>query len=301
MANGQTRTTAVVFAFHNVGVRCLSVLLDRGVAIELVVTHPDPRNETIWFESVEALARRAQVPVLLVERGDDPELARQVAAISPDLIFSFYFRQMLPPALLALARHGAYNLHGSLLPKYRGRVPINWAIIHGESQSGASLHEMVAKPDAGALVDQLAVPILINDTAADVFAKVTVAAELVMDRSLSAILARSAPRVPQQLELGSYFGARRPEDGRIDLQWPAKRIHDFIRALAPPFPGAFIEREGSGDRIQILGSYWDRSEAHRADQVSALYWHDASWWIAGGDGVSVRITRAEQSGRLLMP
>ena len=103
---------------------------------------------------------------------------------APDFLFSFYYRRMLPPALLALARRGAYNMHGSLLPKYRGRVPVNWAILLGETETGATLHEMVEKPDAGRIVDQKAVPIGPDDQALEVFRKVTGAAEAVLRRSL---------------------------------------------------------------------------------------------------------------------
>ncbi len=101
---------------------------------------------------------------------------------------------MLPVALLALARHGAYNMHGSLLPKYRGRVPVNWAVLHGETETGATLHEMAAKPDAGAIIAQTAVPILPDDTAHEVFGKLTVAAEQTLWNALPAILAGQVRR-----------------------------------------------------------------------------------------------------------
>jgi methionyl-tRNA formyltransferase len=148
---------------------------------------------------------------------------------------------MLPAAMLAAATRGAYNMHGSLLPRYRGRAPVNWAVLHGERETGATLHEMVAKPDAGGIVDQMAVPILPDDTALDVFRKVTVAAEVILDRSLPGLIqGRTRPR-PQDLARGSYFGGRKPEDGRIDWTLPGRRIHDLVRAVAPPYPGAFTD------------------------------------------------------------
>src|SRR6202521_6167825 len=166
--------TAVAFAYHDVGVRCLSVLLAHRVRIPLVVTHRDNPQENIWFESVEKLARANDIEVATPEDPNDPRLAARISDISPDFIFSFYYRHMLSPALLATARRGAYNMHGSLLPKYRGRVPVNWAVINGERETGASLHEMVAKPDAGRLVDQQAMPILDNAMAVEVSTRVTV-------------------------------------------------------------------------------------------------------------------------------
>jgi methionyl-tRNA formyltransferase len=148
---------------------------------------------------------------------------------------------MLSEKLLRTARLGALNMHGSLLPKYRGRAPVNWAILHGERETGATLHYMVARADAGDLVDQLAVPILQDDDAKDVFGKVTVAAETVLARSLPGLIAGNAPRLPQRIEQGQYFGRRRPEDGRIDWAQSAEQIHNLVRAVAPPFPGAFAD------------------------------------------------------------
>jgi methionyl-tRNA formyltransferase len=146
---------------------------------------------------------------------------------------------MIPTAVLSLARVGAFNMHGSMLPKYRGRAPTNWAVLHGETQTGATLHEMVAKPDAGAIVDQLAVPILPDDTALQVFTKVTVAAEQVLWRTLPLLVAGKAPRLPNPLSEGSYFSGRTPDDGLIDWSLPAGTVYNLIRAVAPPYPGAF--------------------------------------------------------------
>jgi methionyl-tRNA formyltransferase len=173
-----------------------------------------------------------------------PELFDAVNRLAPDFIFSFYYRHMLPVELLATAKRGAYNMHGSLLPKYRGRVPTNWAVLRGETETGATLHEMAAKPDAGAILAQTPVPILPDDTAAQVFDKTTVAAEQTLWRVLPALLAGEAPRLPNDLAAGSYFGGRKPEDGRIDWSQPAQQVYNLIRAVAPPYPGAFTDIGG---------------------------------------------------------
>ncbi|HJV51679.1 MAG TPA: formyltransferase [Noviherbaspirillum sp.] len=235
---------AVVFAYHNVGVRCLKVLLARGVEIALVVTHQDNPSETIWFESVAALCEEKGIPHVTPDDPKSPGLFEQVQAIQPDFIFSFYYRHMLPVELLALAKQGAYNMHGSLLPKYRGRVPVNWAVLHGEMETGATLHEMAAKPDAGAIVAQVAVPILPDDTAHDVFGKVTVAAEQALWNVLPAMLSGNTPKLPNDLSKGSYFGGRKPEDGRIDWARPAQTVYNLHRAVAPPYPGAWTVVDG---------------------------------------------------------
>jgi len=231
-------TRAVVFAYHNVGVRCLRVLLAHRIDIPLVVTHEDAPGETIWFESVARAASERGIPVIAPADPNDPEVVAQVSACKPDFIFSFYYRQMLKAPVLALARRGALNMHGSLLPKYRGRVPVNWAIIHGETETGATLHYMVEKPDAGDIVAQTTVPILPDDTAKEVFDKVTIAAETTLDRVLPALLSGTAPHTPQDPRHSSYFGGRRPEDGVIDWSRSAQTVHNLVRALAPPYPAA---------------------------------------------------------------
>jgi methionyl-tRNA formyltransferase len=235
---------AVVFAYSNVGDRCLRVLHARGVQVALVVTHRDHAGEVLWFQRVADTADELGLPWVYGDDPKAPELAAAVQAAQPDLIFSFYYRAMIPTALLALAPAGAYNMHGSLLPRFRGRAPTNWAVLMGATETGATLHEMVVKPDAGALIDQSAVPILPDDTARQVFDKVTVAAEQVLWRSLPAILSGTAPRLPNELALGSYFGGRKPEDGRIAWQQSAAAVYNLIRAVAPPYPGAFTDMAG---------------------------------------------------------
>ena len=237
-------TRAVVFAYHNVGVRCLSVLLHHGVRIPLVVTHRDNPDENIWFDSVEKLARVHGIPVITPDDPNTPEVLEQVKAAEADFLFSFYYRNMLKKPLLDTPKRGAYNMHGSLLPKYRGRVPVNWAIIHGERETGATLHAMNEKPDNGAIVAQQAIPILINDTAKEVFDKVTVAAEMALDRVLPALRIGRAPHLGQDLTQGAYFGGRKPEDGRIAWSLGAVALHNFVRALSRPYPGAFADVEG---------------------------------------------------------
>jgi len=235
---------AIVFAYHDVGVRCLKALLSARIEVPLVVTVRDDPKENRWFGSVADTAREYGLPVVMPDDANSGELAERVAQLQPDFIFSFYYRSMLGAPLLRSARLGALNMHGSLLPKYRGRAPVNWAILNGERETGATLHYMVERADAGDIVDQLAVPILADDDALTVFGKVTAAAEIVLARSLPGLIAGDAPRRPQPIEPGQYFGRRTPADGRIDWSQPAVRIHDLVRAVAPPFPGAFTEVDG---------------------------------------------------------
>ncbi len=235
---------AVVFAYHNVGVRCLSVLLAHGVDVALVVTHRDHPKENIWFDSVAELAALHDIPVITPDNPNVPEVVAQIRALQPDFLFSFYYREMLKRELLEIPRQGALNMHGSLLPKYRGRVPVNWAIIKGETETGATLHYMTEKPDNGDIVAQQVVPILPDDTAFEVFQKVTMAAEMALHACLPDLLVGKAKRVAQDLSKGAYFGGRKPEDGVIDWSQDAQTIHNLVRAVAPPYPGATTQLMG---------------------------------------------------------
>jgi methionyl-tRNA formyltransferase len=236
--------TAVVFAYHDVGVRCLKALLSAGLEIPLVVTVADDPHEKRWYASVADTAQGYGLEVIAPATAGTPELEARLHSLQPEFLFSFYYRSLLPDGLLKSARLGALNMHGSLLPRFRGRAPVNWAILKGESETGATLHYMVGRADAGDIVDQLAVPILADDDAREVLGKVTVAAETILARSLPQLIAGTAPRRPQSILPGQYFGRRTPEDGRIDWTRPARAIHDLVRAVAPPFPGAFTHVAG---------------------------------------------------------
>jgi methionyl-tRNA formyltransferase len=209
-----------------------------------------------------------------------------VRAAAPDFIFSFYYRRMLPAEVLALAKRGAYNMHGSLLPKYRGRAPVNWAIVLGETETGATLHEMVEKPDAGRIVDQERVTIGPDDLAVDVFRKVTGAAETVLRRSIKDLLSGKAKLTPQDLAAGSYFGARKPADGRIDWTRSAREIHNLVRAVAPPYPGAF-----SG-AMRIFRTSVEEKKRPPAKTLGP-YQENGEWFAACGDGKVLRLLEVE--------
>lgn len=233
----------VVCAYHNVGYRCIQELLDQGAQISLIFSHADSPTEEIWFQSVRGLAERHGIPCLTTDI-NLPENVERVRAIAPAFIFSFYYRTMIKADVLAIPRLGALNLHGSYLPRYRGRVPVNWAVINGETETGATLHYMVEKPDAGDIVDQERVGIAFSDTAQDVFGKVTDAAVAVIARAWPLLRDGQAARIPMNLSEGNYCGGRKPADGRIDWTKSALQIYNLIRGVTHPYPGAFTWLDG---------------------------------------------------------
>jgi methionyl-tRNA formyltransferase len=284
-----TAARAVVFAYHDVGVRCLKTLISSGMEIPLVVTVADDPKETQWFASVACTAAEYGLPVITPDDANTPEVESAVTAAQPDFIFSFYYRSLLKGPILSAARRGALNMHGSLLPKYRGRAPVNWAILHGEKETGATLHYMVDRADAGDIVDRQAVPILGDDDAREVFNKVTAAAQIILARTLPRLLAGTESRVRQAIVPGQYFGRRRPEDGRIDWARPAQEIHNLVRAVAPPFPGAFAT---------VSGERWVFHRTRLANRTvsptgrARLFGEDGKCFVACHDGGVLEILAA---------
>jgi len=276
-----------VFAYSEVGVRCLEALLQQGIEVPLVFTHEDSATENAWFGSVAKLAAEHGIEVVKPADANGQEWLQRIAASAPDYIFSFYYRALLAAPLLACARWGALNMHGSLLPKYRGRACVNWAILNGETQTGATLHYMVDKPDAGPIVAQEAVAIGIDDTALVVSHAVAKAAARLLARWLPTLAAGPPAGRPMNLSKGSYFGARTPEDGRIDWSWPAARIHALIRAVAPPFPGAFTDL--SSQRLVFAGSNWCGQKSVYPQLAPCLYVEDGRLYLDCSDGIRLAI------------
>jgi methionyl-tRNA formyltransferase len=236
---------SVVFAYSDVGYVCLELLLDAGADVAAVFTHADDPNEEIWFRSVQALAEARGLPVFTTERFDHDGWVERLGAMNPDFLFSFYYRRMLPTAVLETARRAALNLHGSLLPKYRGRCPVNWVLINDERETGVTLHHMVAKADAGDIVAQRRVPIADDDTAYTLYGKQTAAAIDLMRTTYPRLCDGSAPRIVQDHAVATYFGGRRPADGLIDWSQSARQIYNLVRAVTHPYPGAFTHWQGS--------------------------------------------------------
>ncbi|MCZ6563812.1 MAG: formyltransferase [Deltaproteobacteria bacterium] len=228
-----------VFAYHDIGYECLKTLIEWNEEVVGVVTHEDNPDEEIWFRSVAELARSHGLPVFTPVNPNTSNFVNRIGGMEPDLILSFYYRRLLSKELLAIPRLGGINLHGSLLPRYRGRCPVNWVLINGESGTGVTLHYMVAKADAGDIIAQKQVSIDIEDTALSLFHKLTAAAIQLLRETYPLIKAGSAQRIPQDSRQATSFGGRRPEDGKISWESSSLAIHNLIRAVTHPYPGAF--------------------------------------------------------------
>ncbi len=230
---------AIVLAYHNIGCAGIKALLSNGYEIQAVFTHKDDPTENIWFDSVAELAAANNIPVYAPENINHPLWVDRIRKLAPDIIFSFYYRDMVGKQILEIPEAGCLNLHGSLLPRYRGRCPVNWALIKGEKETGITLHYMTHRPDDGDIAGQKRVSVNDDDTALSLYKKLTIAADELLAELLPAIKENRVDRIPQDQKLASYFGGRRPEDGEIDWKKGAETVRNLVRAVTRPYPGAF--------------------------------------------------------------
>jgi methionyl-tRNA formyltransferase len=230
---------AIVFAYHNMGIVGLEALRRHGFDIDAIFSHDDDPGENCWFGSVTQWASSRAIPLFCPEKVNLPEWVDRIRGRRPDMIFSFYYRRLLGKEILEIPPSGAFNLHGSFLPAYRGRCPVNWVLVNGERRTGVTLHVMVPRADAGDIVGQREVPIAFDDTALTLYGKLCIQAGLLLDDVLPLLAEGRAPRVAQDHSRATYFGGRTPEDGKVDWTWPALRIYNLIRAVTDPYPGAF--------------------------------------------------------------
>ncbi len=283
----------VVMGYHNIGCVGIEALLDNGFEIAAIFTHKDNPKENIWFGSVAELASSKGIPVYAPEDVNHPVWVERIRAMEPEIIFSFYYRNMLKSDLLDIPPKGCINLHGSLLPKYRGRVPINWALINGESETGVTLHYMTAKPDAGNIIAQEKIAIEDCDTAKTLHLKAAKASGEMLAKTLPAIKDGSAPSIAQNNEDATYFGGRGPADGEIDWTKSATAVRNLVRAVTSPYPGAF---SFMGDRKCI---FWSVSIAENTAGASpGTVISSSPLVIACGEG-AVKVDSAQLEDSIL--
>ena len=288
-----TKPRIIFFGYSEVGYECLSLLLERGDNVVALFTHEDNPNEKIWFKTPAVAAKEKGIPIFTPEKIGTPDWIEQIAALKPDLILSVYYRNMINSKILALAPLGAFNMHGSLLPRYRGRAPINWAVLHGEPRIGMTLHRMVKSADAGAVVDQEGVDIGPKDTAEQAFRKVLPCARKVLGRQIDALLTGTAKETPQDESQVTYFGGRKPEDGRINWNQPAVAIFNLIRAVTDPYPGAFTD---VGDaRLMVWWAETDSVAALGRKGQPGEVLMTSPLVVAAADG-ALELTRTEWKG-----
>ena len=232
-------SNAVVFAYHDIGCAGIEALLDAGIEIAAVFTHADDPKENIFYGSVAQLCARKGIAVHAPEDVNHPLWIERIAKLNSDYLFSFYYRNLLAEPLLAVARKGAFNLHGSLLPTYRGRAPANWVLVNGEKETGVTLHRMVKRADAGAIVAQQRVAIERSDTALTLHGKLREAASSLLRDTLPQLIQGKINETAQDESKATVFGRRTAADGKLLWDKPAETLFNLVRAVTQPYPGAF--------------------------------------------------------------
>lgn len=288
----------VVCAYGAFGHAGLAALLRSGAQVALLLSHADHPGETCWWPSAAEQARAQGIPVLLDAdlKGDGESGAyARIRALAPDFIFSFYFRHMIPERVLALAAQGGWNLHGALLPAYRGRAPVNWQLVNGEKRSGLTLHRMVRQADAGDVVAQVGIDVHPDVDAFGLTAQLLAQADALLDEVLPALFAGRAVARVQDHARATVVRGRTPADGLIDWAWPARRVHDLVRAVAPPWPSAFTWHAGRKLLVQ-RSAVRDESGAAAAPGT-VLPGAAGAWAVACGAGVLELVSVAEADGR----
>ncbi len=236
-----SKPSAVVCAYSSVGTAALEGLLEAGVEVRALYTYAQGADE-LWFTPPAALARAHGIPIHEAPSFNDDAVFEAIRTHRPDFLFSFYFREMIQARFLEIPRLGAYNLHGSLLPNYRGRAPINWVLVKGEAETGITLHAMTPKPDDGHIVAQVRLPIAWDETALSLTDKAAAAGREMVRAAVPGLVDGTVRPIDQKtLGPSTYFGGRKPSDSRLDFAMTVQEAFNQIRAVADPWPNAFLE------------------------------------------------------------
>jgi len=286
---------AIALAYHNIGCIGIEALLRHGFEIPAVFTHTEDPRENIWFGSVSELAASRNIPVFAPEDINHPIWVRKIREMEPDIIFSFYYRNMVRTPILEIPPAGCLNLHGSLLPRYRGRCPINWVLVNGEKETGVTLHYMTPRPDDGDMVCQKKINISDDDTALSLHQKAARASMELLDEILPQIKDGTAPRRPQDHPLASYFGGRGPEDGEISWNRTATEIRNLVRAVTRPYPGAFSH---AGGRKCLFWTVTETPQGHETLSPGTIISNDPLV-VACGKG-AIRVDFGQPEGGVYM-
>jgi UDP-4-amino-4-deoxy-L-arabinose formyltransferase/UDP-glucuronic acid dehydrogenase (UDP-4-keto-hexauronic acid decarboxylating) len=288
--------SAIVVGYHNFGCVGLEELVGAGVDVKAVFTYADSEDEAIWFRSLAQVAAEFEIPAYSPDDINHPIWVERIRRMEPDFLFSFFYRDLIGPELLAVPREGCINLHTSLLPKLRGRAPINWALVNGERETGVTLHRMTANADDGDILCQERIDIRFDDTAKTLYDRLEILAQQLLGENLPAIVAGEIAGVPQDHSKATYFGRRTPADGEIDWRRPAMEIHNLVRAVTLPYPGAFTHR---GSRKIMV---WAAEPAPVAgnDEAPGTVLSVSPLVVATGDG-AIRIKAGQLSGGVFLP
>jgi methionyl-tRNA formyltransferase len=289
-------------------VPCLQTLIRDGYNVVGVVTQPDRptgRKRVLTPTPVKLEAEKHGIPVLQPERLRRPEAVEAVRNLLPDLIVTAAYGQILPKAVLDIPAHGCINIHGSLLPKYRGGAPIQYAIMNGDSVTGVTIMYMAEGMDTGDMISKVELPIGDGDTTGTMFEKLAAAGAELLARTLPELLAGRITAEPQNDSEAVYSPTIKREDEQIDWSVPALRIFNLVRALHPR-PGAYTLL--NGDIVKIWGCLHPQNATPRGRTTgydaavpagTVVQAGDQGIEVATGEG-TLWITELQPSGKKAM-
>ena len=279
----------------------LEALLKSDDSVVGVVTQPDRpkgRGQILTPSPVKLLAQREQIPLLQPLKMKDPEFLRALSEWKPDLIAVAAFGRILPPAILSLPRLGCINVHGSLLPKYRGAGPIQWAIINGETETGITTMLMDEGMDTGAMLLQEAIPITSEDTAWTLSSRLAELGGKLLVETIARLKAGTLVPRPQDSSQATLAPLLKKEDGAIDWALPAIALANRVRGLAP-WPGAYTTVAG-GDRWTIWRALALPGPATKPPGVVSAITADAIHVATGEGNLAVMELQPANSRRMIV-
>jgi len=268
----------------------------KDFSVVAVVTQPDKpkgRDLKLTPSPVKVLAEKLNIPVLQPLKARDENFIGQMRELKPDLMVVVAYGQILPQKLLEVPPHGCLNVHTSLLPKYRGAAPIQWAIADGEPETGVTIMKMDAGLDTGPMLATRRTPILASDDSQVLHDRLAqLGAELLVETIPAYVSGKIAPQ-PQPAEGGSYAAKIKKEDGRIDWTMPAQKIWNRLRAFTP-WPGAyaFLDVQPKAQLLKI----WKVEPVEKGGQPGAISSADKSGIIVGCGTGSLRVLELQREG-----
>jgi len=243
------------------GLPSLRALVEGGQEVALIVTQPDRpsgRGRLVRMGPIKRFARERGIALLQPEDVNTASAVRRVRSVQPDLLLVIAFGQKIGPKLIEMPTYGAVNLHGSLLPKYRGPAPINWAVINGETETGLTVIAMTDQIDAGDILGQRATPIDANETAGELHDRLAALGARLVTEIVREIPLDEVERRRQNESQATLAPRLKKSDGRIDWSRPARDVHNHIRGMTP-WPGAFTQLALPGKKKARLRLVIDRS------------------------------------------
>lgn len=278
----------------------LEALLEAEYRVVGVVTQPDRpkgRKKTLTPPPVKLAAERYGLPVLQPERLRAPEAVKELAALQPDLIVTAAYGQILPKSVLDMPRYGCLNVHASLLPRYRGAAPIQYAIMNGDAATGVTVMYMAEGLDTGDMISSVTVPIGADDDAGSMFAALSEAGAQLLLGTLPKLLAGELRAVPQRDEEATYAKMLKRDDERIDWSRSSRDIANQVRALRPA-PGAFTLWNGETLKVWRCAPL-DAARPSAAAPGEVVCANADGIDVCTGDGV-LRITELQPAGKKAM-